>query len=199
MRNAFAAASLLLASTYPGLAEECADNFVRVLTNSGKMKPNQAHMVSQMTGQPVTENDFLSVAWDHYMVKPTKPKGPWILTYDGTMYQSSDEGKTWKTIRSFDKNETRASGIKTVKEQAGTVRYAVCGEEELDGVKHETLEADTTNLTPSKFELHTKYWVNRNADDFVTKADTRMKGDGYEVVTTQTWKPAPELTLPIPK
>jgi hypothetical protein len=132
------------------------------------------------------------------MVKMTNPKGDWILTYDGTMYQSSDEGKTWKTIRSFDKNETRASGIKSVKEQAGTVRNAKCGEEALDGVKHEMLEADTTNLA-AEFDVHTKYWVNRGDDDFVTRADMTMKTDSYEVFTRQVWKPAPGLTLPVPK
>jgi hypothetical protein len=62
IRTAIAVASLLMASTCAALADDCADKFARVLTNSGKMKPNAAHIVSQMKGQPATENDFLSLA-----------------------------------------------------------------------------------------------------------------------------------------
>ena len=156
-------------------------------------------MVSQMNGQPPSESEFLTAAWDHYMTRPTNPKGPWLLAYNGARYQSADEGKTWQKIQSFDKDKERANAIKAVKTQAGTVRDAVCGKEKLNGVMHETLEAKTTNLTPSKFDIHSKYWVNREANDFVTRADTTMKMSGMEIVTKQIWKAAPDLTLPKPK
>ena len=199
MRRAVVAALLLAGFIQPGLADPCADKFVAVLTHSQKMKPAQAHIVTRMKGQPDGENEFLSVSADHFMVKPTKPKGPWYLTYDGVRYQSSDEGKTWQKQQSFDKAQAKADGIKLLTSQAATVRNAVCSEEMLDGVKHETLAADTTNLAPMKFEIHTKYWVDRAHDNFVTRSDTTMKTDSYEILTIQTWKPADGLTLPTPK
>ena len=199
MREVIVAAALLAGSSHLALADACADKFVRVLTGFQDMKPTQAHIVSQMKGQKATENDFLSVSADHYLAKPTKPKGPWILTYDGAMYQSSDQGKSWKKIRSFDKEKQKAASRKSVQAQAATVRNVVCGEEMLNGVKHETLEADTTNLKPAKFEIHTKYWVDRANGDFVTRADTTMKAANYEIVTSQTWQPAAGLTLPKPE
>lgn len=199
MRKTIVAAALLAGSSHLALADACADKFVRVLTGFQNMKPTRAHIVSQMKGQPATENDFLSVSADHYMAKPTKPKGPWVLTYDGAMYQSSDEGKTWKKLRSFDKDKQKAASRKSVKAQAATVRNAVCGEAMLNGVKHETLAADTTNPAPAKFEIHTKYWVDRGNGDFVTRADTTMKTSAYEIVTSQTWQRADGLTLPKPE
>jgi len=199
MRIAIVAAALLAGSSQLAFADACADKFVRVLTGFQTMKPTAAHIVSQMKGQPATENDFLSVSPDHYMAKPTKPKGPWVLTYDGAMYQSSDEGKTWQKIRSFDKEQQKAASLKSVKAQAETVRNAVCGEAMLNGVKHETLEADTANPAPAKFEIHTKYWVDRGNGGFVTRADTTMKAANFEIVTSQTWKRDDGLTLPKPK
>ena len=199
MRNLSVTAILLLVSAGPGLADDCADKFAQVLIGSQNMKPAQAHMVSRMKGQRPSESEFLTVSPDHYMTRPTIPKGPWVLAFNGARYQSSDAGKSWQKIQTFDKDKARADAIKTVKGQAGTVRNAVCGEEELDGVLHETLEADTTNPAPNKFEIHTKYWVNRNAGDFVTRSDTTMKTSTFEMFTTQTWKKAPGLTLPKPQ
>lgn len=199
MRKAIVVAALLAGASHGALADACADKFVRVLTGFQDMKPTRARIVSQMKGQPATENDFLSVSADHYMAKPTKPKGPWVLTYDGAMYQSSDAGQTWQKLRSFDKDKQKAASRKSVQAQAATVRNAVCGEAMLDGVKHETLEADTTNPAPATFEIHTKYWVDRGNGDFVTRADTTMKTSAYEIVTSQTWQRADGLTLPKPE
>lgn len=196
MRTTIVAVALLLISAAPGRSDTCAEKFTRVLTGYENKMPVKSHIVSEMKGQPPSENDFLSVSWQHYMTKTTK--GPWYLTYDGTMFQSSDEGKSWTKVRSFDKDKTRAAGMATVKAQAGTVRNAVCGEEALDGVAHDTMEADTTNLTPQKFEIHTKYWVNRKTG-FVSKTITRMTAPTYEIHTTQISSPADGLTLPVPE
>lgn len=199
MRKTIVAVVLLAGSGHAALADACADKFVQVMTHSQKMKPAQARIVTRMKGQPDSENEFLSVSVDHFMVKPIKPEGPWYLTHDGVRYQSSDEGKTWQKQQSFDKAQAIADGIKLAKAQAATVRNAVCGEEMLDGVKHETLEADTTNAAPVKFDIHTRYWVDRGHDNFVTRSDTTIKTGSYESLTIQTWKRADGLTLPKPE
>lgn len=179
-------------------ADACADRFVAVLTGFDKPRPVESRLVNQMKGQQPTENDFLSASPDHYLVRMTKPKGPWYLTHDGAMYQSDDDGKSWKKLRSFDKDKQKATNRENVQRQAATVRNAACGEATLDGVKHETLEADTTNTTPTAFEIHTKYWVNRADGNFVTRSETRMVTQAYEVFTVQTSKPAEGLKLPVP-
>lgn len=199
MRAGTIAAFLLLASTSPGLADDCADRIARFVIGSVDAKPAEGHIISEIKGQPTTENDFVTASWKHYLYRPTVPAGgPWLLTYEGTTYQSSDQGESWKKLYSFDMDETRAAGIKTVSEQASTIRNATCGEEALDGTVHDTLEADMTNISSMTFEIHSKYWVNRDTG-FVAKAVTKMTADGFESLTTQTWKLAEGLTLPIPE
>ena len=161
--------------------------------------PGTAYMVNEITGQDVTEHEFLFADWDHYLFKPVVPAGgAWLLTYDGTTYQSTDEGATWVKAYSFDKDETHRINSESVKEQASTVRNAVCGEEDVDGIMHETIEADFSNLTPSRFELHNKYWINSETG-YVTRSISHTMMEGFDSIGTQNWVPAPGLTLPIPE
>jgi hypothetical protein len=199
MRTLNFAAFLLLASTQSGLADDCADRIAQFVIGSVDSVPAEGHIISEIKGQPKTENDFVTVSWKHYLYKPTVPAGgPWLLTYDGTTYQSADEGESWKKLYSFNLEDTRAASIKTVTEQASTIRNAACGEEALDGVVHDVLEADMTNLAPQTFEIHSKYWINRDTG-FVAKAATLVKSDSFESSTIQTWRLADGLTLPIPE
>ncbi|MBX3513044.1 MAG: hypothetical protein KIT15_11915 [Xanthobacteraceae bacterium] len=197
MQIRLAALALLLLYSSPALADACKDKFIAVLTNYANTRATVSQNTQQMKGAALNKSEFLWAAPGHYLHKATDPKGPWYLTYDGAMYQSDDEGKNWKKIRTFDKTQQQAGADDNVKKQAASARNAQCGEDTLNGIKHETVEAET-DLPNQKVRVHTKYWVNRADKNFVTRAETRMTGDGYEIFTTQLSKPEPSLKLPKP-
>ena len=189
----------LLCLPIPALADDCRDRVVKLVIDSMTVKPSQGHLTSEIKGGQSTENTFEIAAWDHMLFKSIKPaNAPWTLTYKGAMYQSSDAGKSWRKVHSFDAKEQRAIQVKNVTAQANSARNAVCGEEALNGVMHDVLEADMTYPKPRSFDIHSKYWVNRNTG-FVSKAVSRMSSKNFESVTTQTWMPAEGLVLPLPK
>ncbi|MCB1475861.1 MAG: hypothetical protein H6883_09310 [Rhodobiaceae bacterium] len=197
MKSLLAALLILALSAPAALADDCVGRVADILKGSAGREKTMAVITTEMKGQKPTVNEFHYAKWDHYMVRMIEPAGqPLTLTHDGAMYQSADEGKSWTKVHSFDKEETRALGQKTVEEQAGSIRNAICGNEELDGKTYDTLEADMTNVSGMKFQIHSKYWVA--ADGFVVKATTLMKADNFESFTTQEWQPAPDMELPLP-
>ena len=200
MRKAVVTSLVLLASIRPGLAEDCGEKLSRLMIEWLEPRaPATAMMTVETKGQPTTRNEFLHLDWDKYMVKTVEPAGgPWYLTLEGTTYQSSDGGQSWTKAYSFDHNDTRAKSDESVKQQASTIENAVCGEEDLGGVKHETIEADMTSTTNTVVHIHAKYWINPD-NGFVTKATSRMTMEGFENFTIQEWTAAPDLTLPSPE
>ena len=200
MKKAVVTALVLMASARPGLAEDCGEKLSRLLIEWLEPRaPATAMMTVETKGQPTTRNEFMHLDWDKYMVKTVEPAGgPWYLTLDGTTWQSGDGGQSWTKAYSFDKDDTRAKGNEMVKQQASTVANAVCSEEDLGGVMHETIEADMTNTTNMVFQIHAKYWINPD-NGFVTKTTMRMTAENFENFTTQEWTAAPDLTLPSPQ
>ena len=77
-----------------------------------------------------------------------------------------------------------------------TVKNASCGSEELDGVLHETAEADYSNAQMNS-EHHEKFWVNPKTG-WISKSVGKMKMGAFESTTTQLVEPAPDLSLPTP-
>ncbi|MFN0262704.1 hypothetical protein ACKTEK_02385 [Tepidamorphus sp. 3E244] len=199
-RPAIAAAFVTAFLATPAMAEECAGKVARLMVEWTEFRePTVSKMEVVTEGQGKTHSEFAQSAWDHYLYKPTEPAGgPWYLTHDGTMYQSTDEGGSWVALHSFDKQDTREKNIASVEAQAQTVENAVCGEETLDGVAHETLEADTHMSEPTEVHTHAKYWVNKETG-FVSKSIITMQQPGFQSTTTQVASPAPDLTLPLPE
>ena len=191
--------TLVFASSMPAFADDCRDRVVKLVIDSMTVKPSKGRLISEIKGGQSTENTFEMTAWNHTLFKSVKPaKAPWTLTYKGAMYQSSDKGKSWRKVHSFDAEKQRATQVKNVTAQAKSARNAVCGEEKYGDVMHDVLEADMTFPGPNSFDIHNKYWVDRKSG-FVAKAVSRMKSKNFENVTTQTWVPAEGLSLPIPK
>jgi hypothetical protein len=199
MRIAPLAALLLIVSGLPVLADECRERVARLVVGSMNVKPSKGHMIYEVKGSDKTESEFVMAAWDHTLYRSIVPADPNLtLTYKGTMFQSSDEGKTWKKLYSYDSESSRAEQVKTVEAQIGSIKNAICGEEEFEGVMHNTLEADMSNPDPYPFEMHNKYWVSRETG-FVAKATSLVKQKDSESMTTQTWVQDDGITLPIPE
>ena len=58
----------------------------------------------------------------------------------------------------MDSQKNKENQDKNKRENAKTVKNASCGEEELDGAPHQTVEADFNTLQGSKTDNHYKYW-----------------------------------------
>lgn len=188
----------LVASVTSGFADECADRFSKILTTFGDRHPSQGRLVTETKGQPKITNEFYFQAWDHYLFKSVEPADlPWVLTYDGTSWQSMDLGKTWRKAYSFDKDQTRQQSIAIIAAQAASIRNATCGTEELDGDTLDVLEAEMSNPPPNSFDIKTKYWVRE--DEFVPQATSLLKSPSFESFVTQTWSEPEEMALPIPQ
>ncbi len=199
MRLTFAASAIFLASVQPGLAESCQEKFARLLIHGNGDRPSVIRITSEPKGGQVSKNDFFFKATGHWMTVMTEPANqPITLAYSNNMYTSSDEGKSWKKIREMDSEKNRLDNIKNQEANAKTIKSAVCGEEMLDGVMHDTVEADFDTVQQYKSSNHYKYWVNRDTGR-ITKSTYDSKSSGYESFTIQLIEDAPNLTLPMPE
>jgi len=197
-RCCLALAPIILAAS-PASAETCEEIFVRLLTEGNGDGPVKIHVTQDIKGAPATTNYFYQASPGHWMTEMIDPAGqPWVLTYDDAMYTSADEGQTWKKLRDLDSGGNADAAKETMKANAATTRNAVCGEEDLNGVAYDVVEADFDMLQGSKTENHHKYWVNPQ-NGFIDKAVYEMKGAGFESITTQVIEPAPDLDLPTPE
>ena len=199
MRSTIAAIAIFIASTGSGFAETCHDKFVRLLIDGNEDGPVKIHAVQEIKGGMTSTNNFFQVSIGHWMTQMIEPANqPWTLAHNNVMYTSADEGKTWQKIRTMDSGQNKDASIKAQQENAETVKNAACGEEELDGVMHDTVEADFNILQNFKSENHYKYWVNRETG-WISQATYDLKGQGFESFTTQVIESAPDLTLPTPE
>jgi hypothetical protein len=191
-------AGLALATAgVPAHAEACRERFVRYLVGTPDGPPGQARIVIQM-GPTSFENEFLFLSQDHNLYRPIRPAGqPWILVHDGARHQSTDQGRTWSRLQSFDRLEARAQAVAAVRAQAETAKDVRCGEEQLDGVMHDTFEATLAVPGGDGAESRNRYWVARGTAA-ATRTISTSSMDGMTMVTTQDWKPSSQLTLPKP-
>ncbi len=193
-----AALLLLSASATPGLAESCQDRFVRLMMDGNGNQPVKINVTQEIKGAPASRNIFYRLSPDHWMTEMVEPAGmPWTLEYANVMYTSADGGKTWTKVREMDSQRDDEAARAAREENAKTVRNAVCGEEAIDGVMHDVVEADYDTLQNFKIENHFKYWIARD-NGFIAKMVYVMKGQGFESRSTQIIEPAPDLTLPMP-
>lgn len=198
MKPALAALAILFATAYPALAETCHEKFVRLMVGGNADEPVKIHVTQESKGAKPSENDFFQQSKGHWMTVMIEPANqPWVLTYNNTMFTSTNEGKSWQKIRTLDSEQNAENANKDRRENAKTVRNAACGEEVFDGIAHETVEADFNVVQTYKSENHYKYWVNKETG-WISKAIYRTKSAGYEGTSTQIIVPAPDLSLPTP-
>ena len=188
-----------LISAGSAFADDCRDRFIKLLTVGNDEGPVKIHVTQEIKGAPASKNVFYQVTTGHWMTEMVEPATQdWVLTYDNTMYTSSDKGESWKKIRTLDSENNEEVARKNLTENSATTRNAVCGQEEVDGVLHDTVEADYDTLQNFKTENHFKYWVHPETG-WITKATYLVKGQGFESFTTQLPTPAPGLELPTPE
>ena len=197
-RPVILASALLLASTQFSAAETCHEKFVRLLIGGNSKVPTKIDIVTEPKNGAISKNEFFFQKIGHWMTVMTEPVQPITLAYNNNMYTSADKGKTWKKVRSMDSEKNAKIGKKDRVENAKTVKNAVCGEEELDGAMHDTVEAEFKTVQAYKSENRYKYWIHKETK-WMTKAVYHSKSKGYSSVTTQLPSPDPDMALPTPK
>lgn len=189
------AALLLFAFTIPVSAETCRETFVRLLTDKAEKGPVKIYVTQEIKGGPTTKNYNYQAEPGHWMTEMIEPADMmWSLVYDNAMYTSTDKGKTWTKVRTMDSSENEASTENTMAEAAKTVANESCGEEEIDGVMHQTVEADY-EIPAYQTKHHQKYWVHPETG-WISKAVTETSQQGFASVSTQVIEKAPDLELP---
>lgn len=201
MFREIAVAGALLACATGALAETCEEKFVRLL---GEGKPDSGpvrlHIFQELKGYPKSENYYYSMGNDVMagMQEPIEPKnGMWTLFLDNKMYTSMD-GKVWTFGRVLDAQSDPEAVAETQRKDAKTSVNIVCGEEDLDGVPHETLEGDYNSSGLQGAVVHTKYWINRETQ-WMSKNYIQSNANGIESHWTEIIEPWPDLVLPNPE
>lgn len=190
---------LLCAAPQQGFAEDCRDRFTRLLIHGNGDGPVRIHVTQEIVGGPTTTNYFYQTEPGHWMTEMIDPENqPWVLTYDNVMYTSQDKAESWTKLRALDTGNNQADANDGLREDAKSAKNAVCGEDTLDGVVHDTVEADYSSQRGTTTEIHAKYWVDRESGT-IDKTFYHMKNDGFESMTTQLIEPAPDLILPVPE
>jgi len=191
-----AAALLVSAGALPASAETCRDRFARLLIEGNGDGAVKIHVTQEIKGAPASQNCFYQQAPGHWMTEMIEPAGqPWVLAHNDVMYTSADKGENWSRLRDLDSDPDAARA--QLEENAQTARNEVCGNEELDGVAYDTVEADYVSLQGFKSENHHKYWVHPETG-FIAKAVYHLKSESFESTTTQLIEAAPDLELPTP-
>jgi len=199
MKHILVSTILTVISMQPALADSCQETFVRLLVDGNGDGPVKIHVTQEMKGGPTTKNIFYQAAPGHWMTEMVDPADQaWVLTYDNVMYTSSDKGETWDKVRELDSESNQDNAKADLKANAATAKNASCGQEDLDGVMHDVVEADFETLQAFKTKNHYKYWVNPETG-YIAKVIYAMKGEGFESVSTQSIEAAPDLVLPTPE
>jgi hypothetical protein len=197
MKTLTVATTLVLFAMGAAGADECRDRLVRYLESALDGRPGQSRTTVQQ-GASTQESLFIFVSRDHHMFKPVNPDNiPWVLTYQGTVYQSADQGRSWTKVHSFDRDKQHAEAKEAIRSQARSATGVVCGTETLDGVVHDTYEARMTMEGSVRVEMHNRYWMSRDTG-IATQAISTSRFSGVEMTTTQRWQPLGTTTLPVP-
>lgn len=197
MKTVISGALYLLASIQVANADSCADKFIALFVQADQGLPTKAFNTTEFKGAPPMTNEFHFLSQNHNLSVPINPPLPWVLTYDGSMYQSSDRGSTWTKVRDLD---TPAPEV--VLEQklsdAKSLRNTECVEEDIEGVSFQRIAGDITLTQGMTTENRYTYWV-REDDGFIAKATYDTKAPNFEMKITQDLEPAPDLQLPLPE
>ncbi len=197
-KTILAAAGLLLITGFAS-AETCEEKFIRLLVDGNGDGAVKIQVTQEIKGGMTSETEMLQAEQGHWLTKTISPANqPWILIYNDVMYTSADEGTTWSKLREMNSMHNAETARENRLADAQTTHDAVCGEEELDGVMIDTVEATYEVVQNFKSTNRNKYWLNRNTG-MIVQVTYDLKADNFESFTTQKLEPAPGLELPKPE
>ncbi len=186
----------LIGPVQTALADACLEAFVQALTKpkatAGFIK---IHITSKIAGQKPTINynisDLSTGDWLTQMVDP--PNSPWSMAMGKAMYVSNDKGASWKKIRDLEEGHSPEAVRKRIVENMKTAKNAKCGTEAINGVPHETVEAEYT--AQGNLFIIDKNWLHPETKRIV-KSESTMRQGNFESHTTQVIEYLTEFSFP---
>ncbi len=194
-----AACLIAMALTGTASAETCEEKYVRLMTQRNPGVPTRIHATTQIVGGMKSTNWNLQDDKGNWRTEMIDPENmPWSMGVDNFLYSSNDKGKTWQKIREMDEASSPEAVRNEQVERAKTVRNVECGQEEHDGVLHDTAVGEYDMSGGMKIEVREKFWVNPQSG-YIPKSETTMKAAGFESFTVQLIELAPDLKITAPQ
>ena len=185
----------LLATHLNVLADDCTDRFTQLVTDRSDKGPVKILAIQQVGDAAPTRNYNYQLTPGHWMTEMIEPDTmPWSLTFDGTMFMSTDKGTSWTKVRDLTVAEQAQAGAAPSEDIASTVANVACGREDLEGTPHERVEGEYTLYGGRHRQV---FWLA--PDGWITKSDIRSDYQGTIMTVTQHIAKAPGLTLPQPE
>ena len=191
-------ATLAMLPAAPARADACREAFMTVKTDNRPAGATRSRSLSLTNGKNPTTSLHLSNGAGDWMTQSIDPPNlPWSLEVGKVLYASSDKGKTWTKVREMtDAGHDPEAVRRQVAEAAAAATNLVCGIEEIDGLRHETMTADIAYPQMAMTTRET-LWIHPDTRR-VVKSHMLMRAHGMEVATTQFVEHLPALTLPKP-
>lgn len=190
---------VLICSNTVVLANECREKFITIAADATPKGPLKMVVTSFLNGKKTMKSNFFQLHVDHWLNEGLSPKGmPSTLAYQHSMYNSFDNGKSWKKVGDLDAEKGRREGLKQLMEDVKTTSNATCGEEVIEGVSYNWVEADYNSLKDEKTKYHNKYWTIAKTN-WLAKTSSQIINPNYKTLVIQTIEKAPNLSLPTPK
>ena len=193
------ALSIVITAT-PAFANPCHDRFAELLVpGNQKTGPTRLHITQEIVGGQTSLNYHYSDGKGNGMTEMIDPADqPMSLFLDDNMYSSTDKGKSWSFMNSYDAKKSLADMKKNLTNDAAKATGVLCGREEYKGALHEVVEGNYKSTMVSGSQIYQKYWINEQTG-LMVKSYSHLKGNGFESKTTQVIEPYPELKLPNPE
>ncbi len=200
MKSVLPSFFILIAATTAASAGPCEERFSQLLlTGNVGQGPVRILINQEIVGGAKTVNYHYGDGNNNGMTEMVDPVDmPWSLFLGDKMYSSSDKGKSWSFVNSYDAEKARAEMQAALTSDAAEATGVLCGEESVDGVNYEVVEGSYKSSMSAGAGISQKYWINKNSG-WITKTFMHIKMTGFESMSTQVIEPWPDLVLPEPK
>ena len=191
---------LYIASLAPAFADACQDRFAQLLVpGNQEVRPVRLHLTQEIVGGKTSLNYHYSDGEGNGMTEMIDPaNAPWSLFLGDNMYSSSDKGKNWSFMNSYDAKKSLADTKEKLANDAAKATGVLCAKEEYDGLSHEVVEGNYNSTMVNGAAIYQKFWINPKTG-WIVKSYSNLKMAGFESKTTQVVEPYPDLVLPKPE
>lgn len=179
-------------------ADQCREAVINIMTSREAKGPSKSRGISVVGNQKPMISYHLNNGSGDWMTQVVEPSTmPWSLAVGNIMYTSSDNGKSWKRVREL--NDPGHDPREVQRQRDATVRASrnhACGFEDIDGVRHQKLEADLAYIEMNMTTRET-LWLHPETRR-VVKSHIVMRTPGMETSVTQFIEYMSEIILPDP-